>query len=517
MTAQTPFAVRAHGAVGDGCALDTAAFQRAIDACASLGGGVVYCSPGRYLIGTIFLQSNIELHLESGCTLLGSTRQSDYDLSRNSQLDTGYPQEKVSGAHLIYARDARNISITGRGTIDGHGRAFFGPLSPATPYPYYSIPGWRPGQLICFYRCQDILIRDIHIVDAPYWTIWPFGCDRVRIHGITIENDRLTPNGDGIDPDCCRDVQISDCTIHAGDDCIAVRSDVHRVGEGNRVCENITVNNCIFTTPCTGVRLGIVGDAPIRNCTFNNIVMTHTSLGIDLIVPHLPDFGVQRGCAIENVSFSNILMDVGSPFKLVIGHGAFAPAGIRNISLSNITATTRRYAYIGGNLDTPVESARFHNIHLRMIGETDDRFVKAVPYPWCYWGGLGTKGLPHAIYCRYARDIEFHNLRVEWGEIKGPWLTAFMAENVDGLELDGFVASQPPVASGLVAARLNQVRDVFVRGCRAMSGTKTFLEIQGATSEAIHAADNDLRAAAHPIRFGKDARIEAAAQPQLSS
>lgn len=484
------FCIRQYGAAGDGQRKDRASIQKAVDACAQAGGGTVVCPPGRYLAGTIFLENNIELHLEAGATILGSPDRADYDTSRNTQWDNGRERYRVSGAHLVYARDAHHIAITGRGTIDGNGRAFFG--APDPDHGYLTIPGWRPGQMVAFFECRDVLIRDVQLLDSPFFSVWPHSCDRVRVQGVRLINPRNTPNGDGINPDCCRDVIISDCHIETGDDCIAVKSDIGRRGRQSRACENITVTNCRLSSPTCGVRLGFEGDGPIRNCTFSNLVMTDTRTGINMLVPRRVDeadigSAIEHGPCIENISFCNIVMDTQVPFYLWIGDDASPPGAIRNISICDVTATARRGCYIGGSRRIPIESVRISNTKLTVHGEMDDLMVNSVPYPYATFDYWDRQGLPHGIYSRYARDLLLHDITVEWGEITGPWQSAVRMEQVTDVDLDGLVACRAPGSAHDAAVYLTDVQNAFLRNCRVPEGR--LLRTDGDASERISVLD----------------------------
>lgn len=179
---------------GDGAINNTPAIQRAIDACAKTGGTVRFPA-GQYVSGTLFLKSNVTLHLDAGATLFGSKRIEDYN-----------PK------HLIYAEGATNIAIEGPGTIDGQGDAFLD--AKLKPLP-------RPSPLIELVECKDVRISDLNIRKAAAWTIHPRLCDRVIIRGLSIVNNMLALNTDGIDPDGSRNVIISDSYIEAGDDSIS--------------------------------------------------------------------------------------------------------------------------------------------------------------------------------------------------------------------------------------------------------------------------------------------------------
>jgi len=431
------FSVKEHGAKGEGKTTDTAAIQAAVDACHAAGGGTVYCPPGEYRTGTVRLRSNVELSIEAGAKLVGSSDPADYP---GLEYGTVFPASKVGPQHLVFAHKADNIAITGRGTIDGNGRAFFGPREPGKTH--LSVPGWRPSHLIAFVECRDVLIRDVQLVDSPLYTVWPLGCERVRIHGVTILNNREGPNTDGIDPDCCRGVVISDCHIDAGDDCIALKSHDSLLGRP-LACEDVTVTNCVLSTTCCGVRIGYEGDGPIRNCTFANLVMPNTRTGINMLVPRHAEIGIEHGPAIENISFSNVVMDTRIPIYLWIGDDAAAPGGIRNVSIADVIATADRASYIGGSRSIPVESVRLSNIDLTVRGRMDDELAD-VPYPYPVFDDWTKRGIPDAFYCRYARDLAFRDVRVHWGDVTGAWRSALCAEHVDELELSNFIGTAAP-------------------------------------------------------------------------
>ena len=176
----------AYGAKGDGRTNDGLAIQKAIDACAGAGGGTVSLPSGNFLSGTLVLKSNVMLHLTPGATLRGSRQLADY-----------------GPLHLIYATNAENIGLEGEGIIDGSGEAFWDAKFKAKKE--------RPSPLIELVGCRNVHIHDIRIRNQPGWGIHPWECDGVYIRGISMITDMRGPNTDGIDPDCSRNVFISDC------------------------------------------------------------------------------------------------------------------------------------------------------------------------------------------------------------------------------------------------------------------------------------------------------------------
>jgi polygalacturonase len=201
------------GAAGDGITLDTAALQATINACAERGGGTVYIPAGRYLTGTLFFHDNITLHLEAGATLLGVQDPTEYPITLNRWQGV----EQMTHTSLMAGFGLKNIAITGRGTIDGQGDYWWRRHREKTlTYP-------RP-RLISFTNCTNVLIEGITLTNSPAWTVNPVCCKNVNVRGITIINPPDSPNTDGINPDSCRYVRISDCHISVGDDCITIKS-----------------------------------------------------------------------------------------------------------------------------------------------------------------------------------------------------------------------------------------------------------------------------------------------------
>jgi len=492
--------VREFGAQGNSQAKDTVAIQRAIGACAEAGGGVVYCPPGTYLSGTLFLKSNVELYLEAGATLLGSPDRADYARMFDTQAWVG---KFNYDEHLVCAWRCHNVSISGRGTIDGNGRAFFGPKLPGKHY--RDVPGWRPGQMITFIECQDVSLRDVRLIDSPSWSVWPQGCDGVHIQGVKIVNNRDGMNCDGIDPICCRDVRISDCYIEAGDDCIAVYSMSYFMDEV-RPCENVVVSNCVLSSPCSGLRVGVFSDWPIRNCVFSNVVMFNTGTGINMGCTTQTAWKIEHervtehGPITENIAFNNIVMDTLQPIRLWIDDTARAPAGIRGVSISDVRATGSQACYIGSVRELPIEDVRIQNMRLTLRGQMPDSAITAVPDPLPAYGSTSSSDLPYGFYCRHVRNLDFHDVRIDWGDVSGPWLSAIRAEHIENLELAGVTTGCAPGRSA-PAIHLTNVDGAFVQGCRAAPGTATFLAVDGPHSAHVKAVANDFSRATEGVRM----------------
>lgn len=341
--------VRECGALGDGVATDTAALQRVIDRAAEHGGGTVVVPPGRYVTGALRLRSRVTLHLEAGAILLASENPADFPLGTSTWEGDGirpYPAPLLGGEGLA------DIAVTGRGTIDGRGRRWWDRIR------HGSADLDRP--MVCrFIDCRNVRVEGVTFRHSPAWTLSPLACDNVSIHGVTIHNPPDSPNTDGINPDSCRNVRISDCHVDVGDDCITIKSGKEDDGRRElRPCENITVAGCTLVHGHGGVVIGSEVSGGVRNVLIGGCVFQDTDRGIRLKARR------GRGGVVENVRVSNVVMDrVGAAvtMNLFYGCGAWDDPRVtdaaahpvndgtprfRRIQLSQLTATGIRGAAV---------------------------------------------------------------------------------------------------------------------------------------------------------------------------
>lgn len=363
--------IRQHGAIGDGVTLNTAAIQAAIAGCAAQGGGVVAVPAGRWVTGALFLATGVELHLESGSVLMASRNFADYPLVQSRWEG----QTRTVHAPLIGGEHLERIALTGRGTIDGQGDAWWGPFQAKT------LAHPRP-RLVAFTECRDVLIEGIKLIDSPSWTVNPVACTQVRIHGISIHNPADSPNTDGINPDSCTDVIISDCFVSVGDDCITIKSgteaeDTHRLIP----CRDIAITNCILERGHGGVVIGSEMSGGVKNVVISNCLFKGTDRGIRMKSRR------GRGGIVENIRVSNIIMeDVLCPLTMNLyyhcngGRGvakvasrhaqpidATTPA-FRQVSLSGIRATGVKLAaaWVWGLPEAPIEGLSLKDVSIVM-------------------------------------------------------------------------------------------------------------------------------------------------------
>jgi polygalacturonase len=373
------FDVKDFGAVGDGQHLETAALNNAITACHDAGGGTVLLPSGKYLTGTVVLQSHVSLQVGAGATLLGSGDPNDYLL-----IDDPWVPTNKTIAPLIYADHAENITLTGSGAIDGQGQVWWRRqwlASPKKGMPRATTPEemaetnkiahGRP-RLIRLVHCQDVVIENLNLRNPGMWTVNPLFCDFVRIEGITIRNPVPSPNTDGINPESCRYVHIANCTIDVGDDCVTLKSGENAVGrQMAKPDEDITIANCVMLRGHGGVTIGSEMSGDVRNVTVANCVFQGTEIGIRVKSQR------GRGGVVEGFTAANIVMqNVPHPFVITTFYmGKDKPSDrfpvndgtprFRDFLFSNITAYDAADAgSITGLREQPVEDIVFNNVRI---------------------------------------------------------------------------------------------------------------------------------------------------------
>lgn len=366
------FNIKDFGAIADGKTLNTAAIQRAIDACAQNGGGQVLVEGGVYMFGTIVLRSNIELHIDDGATLLGSPRCEDYPERDDVKHVDSKKLPRWRNACYIYCEESENVSITGMGKIDCNGESFVEPRENPMHWLYKRIDAPTPPRVVFFAGCKNVRIEDITMENLPSgWGFWIHDCDYVTFDKVKLFAEVEYENNDGIHINSSRNVNISNCDIVCGDDCLVLRANNASLPE-NKVCEKVTVTNCNLTSYSGGIRVGWRQCGTIRNCSFSNIVMTDTTVGVDINIPHFTfdptkmytiDCG-REATLIENISFDNIIMDnvYAEPVKIIVHDNPETKVdAIRNLYFSNIRAKGPRGIRLKGRAENHLDNIRFLN------------------------------------------------------------------------------------------------------------------------------------------------------------
>ena len=263
------------GAVPDGRTNCAAAIQAAVDAAAGDGGGTVLIPAGRWLSGSVLLKSHVTLQLESGACLVSSLDESEI-FPFPASPEEG-PVDGWNGGFFLGGRDAEDVRITGGGVIDGQGDRVFTDADVDSGFhecPYRCAP-FRP-RMVLFENIRGLEIGGVTLRNAAFWTLHMAGCRDVRIHDIRILNDDRGANNDGIDPDCCRNVVISNCLVETGDDAIVLKA-TRPVAAKYGNCENITISGCVLHSRDSALKIGTETWGDIRNVIFSDCVVDRCS------------------------------------------------------------------------------------------------------------------------------------------------------------------------------------------------------------------------------------------------
>jgi len=499
------FNIKDFGATGVKDDLAQEAIQAAVDACAGAGGGMVLVPPGKYTTGTIHLRSHVRLHVEAGATI--------YSIHDKSRFDKDA---------LLYGEDLVGVTIEGRGVFDGEAaydrrlkgdheddfirpnqvemEALDRPLLRSFPKPD------QTGKMVLLVRCTDVRISGVSFLNSPSWTIHPVACERLVIDGVFIYSSLKDGVwADGIDPDGCKDVRISNCTIETGDDALVFYS-MDWFGPA-RPCENITVTNCRLSSASSAVKFCDGNIGGIRNVTIDNCVITGSNRGIA--------FMTFDGGAVENVVLSNLTIETvrhewfwwgdGEPFHFNIKkrsevHANWPkekdrPAGaIRNVKIQNVIARGYGSSVCNGHPDSWLDGISFENVKLTVAHDPRAPYDKAV----------------HGLVFKQARNLRLRDVEVVWEEPgSAKWESGLAFEEVQGLTLDGVAAVQAPGAASAPAIVLHQIEDALIRNCRAAEGTGTFLLFSGELTKDVLLERNDFRKARLPYSFAAGASAQA--------
>ncbi len=480
-----------------------AAIQGAVDACAEAGGGMVYLPPGEYTSGTIHLRSHVRFIIEAGATLFASRDKHDYD--------------KLA---LFYGEDLTNISIEGRGLVDGQSEyewrlndiddrfirdnqllmeAAGKPLLRSFPQDK-ALP-----KMVLLLRCRDVRISGLSFMRSPSWTIHPYGCERMVIDGVYIYSSlKEAVWADGIDPDGCRDLRIANSTIETGDDAIVFYS-MDWFGPA-LPCENITVTNCRLSSASSALKFCDGNKNCVRRVTVSNCVITDSNRGIA--------FMVFDGGTVSDVVISDLTIDCirhdwfwwgdGDPFHFNIKRRSEVhpqvewenepPAGsIRNVKLQNIIARGKGSSLINGHPMSWLEGISLENIKLFLSHDPEAPIQK----------------VEHALRFRWARDLKIRGLEVVWDlPVSDNWKSALYFEDIKGLEVAEFAGRQGLVEAEQPAVVLSQVEDARFWRNRALPQTGVFFDIRGERSRSLTLSDNDLLEARLPFRIAPEVRRE---------
>ena len=406
------FDITRFGAKGDGKTLNTQSIQDAIDQVAREGGGTVIIPPGIYLTGTVFLRSNVTLHVKAGATLLGSPDITDY-----KEISWGHNRDRQP-YHLIVAKDVENVSIEGMGTIDGNG-AFFWQEYEKDANGKMIVPRWlkpkelKVSPLIEIWQCRNVQVKDVTIKTGGGWNLHLYDSDVCKVTNVNIVNNLYSPNSDGIDITGCYDVMISGCYIKTCDDAICLKTT-----EDSRECRRVTVTNCILETLCVGLKMGCLESVKdMSDVTFSNCVINKSSRAIGIYV--------KEGAWYNRINISNITANTNAPLifnrplqLMVEKRTPESPMGkITNVTVSNFTCQTEGRILLtcekGGSIENVVlrdillNYAFIENPQPMIPGSGSSQFPKFDKHP-------EAGGALAAVVAENITRLVVDNLMIEW-------------------------------------------------------------------------------------------------------
>jgi polygalacturonase len=482
------FDVRRFGATGQRAEKATKPIQDAVDACFKTGGGVVYVPPGQYTTGAIELKDNVNLQLEAGATLFLSQDRSDFAARRS----------------MIYGRGARNIAVTGRGTLDGLAQYEWTEARGQDPQIVRETEIARQAgvDMRRYYRtgmqtymfilddCIDVRLEGITVINSPLWNVRLNDCDRVFIRGVHIySNLDKGVNSDGIDIVSSSNVVISDSIVVTADDAIVIKT-VSRGGAAARAAQNITVTNCIVSSSSAALKIGTETEGDIRHVIFSNTVVRNANkaFGID----------VMDGGDVSDILFSNITIDTnrrhwnwwgsGETFNFLLTRRRpdSKMGAIRNVVIDNVISHARGTSTITGHPDQRIENVTISDLQM---------FMREEDYK--------DKRATDAMAVQGVDGLRLQDVSVKWAEdrTEPKWASAASFRDVSGLELDNFTARQGLKNSPHPALLFDNVTSAIVRDSRADEGCGVFLALRGANTRNIKLRNNDLEAARKPIEF----------------
>lgn len=441
------------GAIGDGLTNNTSGIQLAINKAWEAGGGKVVIPKGKFISGTIFLKSNVQVYFQKGAKLIGSLNPDDY--------------KKVGKwKALIIAHKTSNVSLIGKGCIDGRGDKLAlkidslfhaGQIDSAD----YNFIEKRPKYylrplLIEFLECQNSVVQGITLLKSSCWVQTYELCNHLKIHDITVDSDTYW-NNDGIDIVDCKNVQISDCDINASDDGICIKSEDWT---RERFCDSITISNCRVRSSASAIKLGTSSVSHMRNISIRNIKVYDTYRSAIAIE-------AMQGGIIENILVENITAtNTGNAIFMRIGQirGAKHPGKLRNIVLRKIKVQVpfdrpdKAYTIRGpslpffhnvfpssitGIVDHPIESvlleditiiypgrgkAAYANLPLNRISDVPELPTK---YPeFSMFGELPAWG----FYVRHVEGLKMKNVTIRVK--KADYRPAVVVDDAKGLKFD---------------------------------------------------------------------------------
>jgi hypothetical protein len=457
------------GINSDGVTLNTTSIQFAIDYIHENGGGRLVFYVGRYLTGSIYLKSDVTIHLEEGAVLVGSLNPFDYD-------------KKIWTA-LVFAYDQKNVGITGKGIIDGRGDQVArnvvdniekGLLKDTYKYGRPS-EGNRP-MIINFRNCTDILVRGITLRNSASWNQTYDQCKNLIVDSVTVDNTTYW-NQDGVDIVDCENVQVTNCYIDAADDGVCLKSH-----DDKKICKNILISNNKIRTSANGIKFGTASRGGFEKVKIiNNIVFDtyRSAIALEAVdggyIEDIEIDGLQsintgniiflrtgervkgKKSRLENVKISNVTGDVPAT-KPDAGYGYEGPeedqprnispaiiiVGLPDALISNVSLKNISFTHAGGGKQ---EYANVPLDKLNLIPELPAQYPEFSMF----------KELPAwAIFAKHATNLQFSDLTMVC--LRKDFRVPVVLDNVSNSTF-----------SGLKITQQGKKKDIYQNNCKGIT------------------------------------------------
>ncbi|HEY1662630.1 MAG TPA: glycosyl hydrolase family 28 protein [Verrucomicrobiae bacterium] len=380
------FNITDYGAVDNANVSSADAFRRAIADCHRAGGGIVQVPAGHYLTGPIDMVNNMTLQIDSGAVVLFETNRSDYP-----NVSSRWEGLTENGPHpLIFANGLHNIAITGHGTFDGQGAAWWANMDMAehgNARP--DRPIRRRPMFLQIKDCKDVRIDGPTFLNAPFWNMHLLYSENVEVGDCHMIAPPDSPNTDALNTDSCRHVLVHDCFADVGDDGFGVKSGRDEEGRKmNRPAEDITYLRCHVLHGHSVCSIGSEESGGVRHIHFLDCTGDGTQNGIRLKSMR------GRGGVVEDIVASNFqLYNVQDAIILSMNYVKTPVEPLsertplfRNIHIDHVTATgSRSCCIIEGLAELPIQNVTFTDMDLS-----------------------GTNG----VSCSYAKNITFNNAHI---------------------------------------------------------------------------------------------------------
>lgn len=493
------FNIKDYGAINDGIVENTEVFKKVMEICVAAGGGTIIVPAGEYLTGPIHFKSNITLHLDAGSIIKFSTDFDDYFPLVKSRFQG---VEVMKPSALIYGYQLENIAITGRGKLDGQGKAWWD----------YFIVRWRRYQetgkednnkwseaikkanegievehlgflrpsLTNFYECNNVLVEGISIENSPFWTNHFVKCEDVLFTGVSVYNP-ISYNTDGLAIESCKNVRVSDCFFDTDDDCISIKAGKGKKQRENGVpCENITITNCVLTNGAAGVCIGSEMSGDVRNVTISNCVIEGTKEG--LFIKSVRG----RGGVVENFIANNIVINN------VTKHAAIRLTMMYWFKTDPEPISSRTPAFKGFYFNNIYGNNNHQAIELLGL---EERNIENITF-----SNIDLKA-KNGVTAKYVKNIKFDNVEITTEEN-----STFVMEEVSDLDMSK--CRDMKVGSINTTIVLNNVNGAYIQGCFPIEQTEPFVHIKGEKTKSIYISGNNFSNLERPIQIEKEVKKE---------